>query len=51
MILRTLYRRLPGPPGARVAVLSVAAVVLFAVVIWSYEVLGDLLDTGGAVGE
>ena len=50
-MLQTLYRRLPGPPGARIAMMSVAAVVLLLVVIWSYEVLGDLLDTGGAVGE
>jgi hypothetical protein len=50
-MLRTLYLRLPGPPAARIALLSLAALMLFAAVIWSYEVLGDLLDTGGAVGE
>ena len=50
-MLRTLYRRLPGPAGARIALMSVAALVLLTAVIWSYEVLGDLLDTGGAVGE
>jgi hypothetical protein len=50
-MLRALYRRLPGPPGIRVALMSVAAVILLGAVIWSYEVLGDLLDTGGAVGE
>ncbi len=50
-MLHTIYRRLPGPPGARIVLMAVAALVLLAVVIWSYEVLGDLLDTGGAVGE
>lgn len=50
-MLRTLYRRLPGPPGARIVVMSIGALVLLGAVIWSYEVLGDLLDTGGAVGE
>lgn len=50
-MIKTLYFRLPGPPAARLAVMTVAALVFLAVIIWSYEVLGDLLDTGGAVRE
>jgi len=50
-MIRTLYRRLPGPPAVRIALLSLAALVVLVAVIWSYEVLGDLLDTGGTVGQ
>lgn len=50
-MLSTLYQRLPGPKAARITVLVVVAVVLFTLVIWSYEILGDLLDSGGTVGE
>ena len=50
-MIRTMYLRLPGPPAVRIAAMTVAALVLFAAIIWSYEILGDLLDTGGAVGE
>ena len=50
-MIRTLYRRLPGPPTVRIALLSLAALVVLVAVIWSYEVLGDLLDTGGTVGQ
>lgn len=45
-----LYERLPGNRPARIAVLAVAGLLLLAAVIWSYEVLGDLLDSGGTVG-
>ncbi|MBT8166656.1 MAG: hypothetical protein HKO63_03570 [Acidimicrobiia bacterium] len=50
-MLTALYHRLPGPKAARVTILVVAAVVVFVLVIWSYEILGDLLDSGGTVGE
>ncbi len=50
-MIKSLYHWLPGPRAARLAVLSVVAVVLFVAVIWSYEVLGDLLDSGGTVGQ
>ena len=50
-MIRTLYHRLPGPPAVRVAALSLVALVVLVAVIWSYELLGDLLDTGGTVGE
>jgi hypothetical protein len=50
-MIRTLYLRLPGPPAARVAALTLMALVVLVAVIWSYEILGDLLDTGGTVGE
>jgi hypothetical protein len=33
------------------ATMTLAFLVLLVVVIWSYEVLGDLLDSGGALGE
>ena len=50
-MLSTLYHRLPGPKAARIAMFVAAAVVILAAVIWSYEILGDLLDSGGTVGE
>jgi hypothetical protein len=50
-MIRTIYYRLPGPPAARLAALSLAALVILVLVIWSYEVLGDFLDSGGSVGE
>lgn len=50
-MIRNLYRWMPGPPAARIAVLSIAALVVLVLVIWSYEVLGDFLDSGGTVGE
>lgn len=49
--MRWLYGVLPGPKAARIAVMTVMAVIILTVVLWSYEVLGDLLDTGGRVGE
>lgn len=49
--MRWLYGVLPGPKAARIAVMSVLAMIILVVVIWSYEVLGDVLDTGGRVGE
>ncbi len=49
--MRSIYYRLPGPPAARLATLAVAVLLILVLVIWSYEVLGDLLDSGGAVGE
>jgi hypothetical protein len=50
-MLSTLYHRLPGPKAARITMLAAMAVVLLTLVIWSYEILGDLLDSGGTVGE
>jgi hypothetical protein len=50
-MLNALYHRLPGPKAARITVLVAAALIVFVLVIWSYEILGDLLDTGGRVGE
>ncbi len=50
-MMKSLYHWLPGPPAARIAALSIVALALFVVVIWSYEVLGDFLDSGGTVGE
>ncbi|MBT8202816.1 MAG: hypothetical protein HKN74_03930 [Acidimicrobiia bacterium] len=50
-MLKRAFLRIPGPPAVRVAVAVVVAFALFSVVIWSYEVLGDLLDSGGAVGQ
>jgi hypothetical protein len=50
-MIRALYQWMPGPPAARIAMLSIMAVVILALVIWSYEVLGDFLDSGGTVGE
>jgi hypothetical protein len=50
-MIRNLYLRLPGPPSLRMATMTLAFLVLLVVVIWSYEVLGDLLDSGGALGE
>ena len=50
-MIKALYHRLPGPSLARAAIMLVTVLVLLVLVIWSYELLGDLLDTGGAVGE
>jgi len=50
-MLSAIYHRLPGPKAARIAVLAVVAVLILVLVIWSYEILGDLLDSGGTVGE
>lgn len=50
-MIKNLYHWLPGPPAARIVILSLAALVILVAVIWSYEVLGDLLDSGGTVGE
>jgi hypothetical protein len=48
-MIRSVYRRLPGPAPVRISLMTLAAIVLLVVVIWSYEILGDLLDTGGAI--
>jgi len=50
-MLNTIYHRLPGPKAARVSVLVVVGLLILVLVIWSYEVLGDVLDSGGTVGE
>ena len=49
-MIRWLYRRLPGPKAARIAVMTVIALIVLTLVIWSYELLGDFVDTGGRVG-
>lgn len=48
-MIRTIYNRLPGPAAVRVLVMTVVVLALLVVVIWSYEILGDLLDTGGTI--
>ena len=48
--MRWLYRVLPGPKAARIAIMTVLALIVLTVVIWSYAILGDLIDTGGRVG-
>lgn len=50
-MIKSIYHWLPGPAAARIAMLSVAALVLLVAVIWSYEFLGDFLDSGGTVSE
>ena len=50
-MIKSLYQWMPGPPAARIAVLSIVALFILVLVLWSYEVLGDLLDSGGTVGE
>lgn len=50
-MIRAIYRRLPGSSAARITLMIVVAFVLLALVIWSYELLGDVLDSGGTVGE
>ncbi len=50
-MIKSLYQWMPGPPAARIGLLSVAALVLLVLVIWSYEILGDFLDSGGTVGQ
>jgi hypothetical protein len=45
-----LYDRLPGNRTMKIAIATVLVLVVLAAVIWSYEVLGDLLDSGGTVG-
>lgn len=50
-MLSSIYHRLPGPRAARLAVLVAVAVLILVLVIWSYEILGDILDSGGTVGE
>ena len=51
MMLTTIYRRLPGPAPIRIAGMVIAALIILTLVIWSYELLGDVLDSGGTVGE
>ena len=31
--------------------ITLASLVLLSGVIWSYEILGDMLDSGGALGQ
>jgi len=50
-MIKSLYQWMPGPPAARIAALSIVTFILLVLVIWSYEVLGDFLDSGGTVGE
>ena len=50
-MIKALYRNLPGPSAARVGVMILMTLILLVLVIWSYELLGDVLDTGGTVGE
>ncbi|MGI9648558.1 MAG: hypothetical protein ACR2OI_08570 [Acidimicrobiia bacterium] len=50
-MIRNLYLRLPGPRPVRLATMTLASLVLLTAVIWSYEILGDMLDSGGALGE
>ena len=49
-MIKALYRHLPGPFAARVTTMIVMALIFLVLVIWSYELLGDVLDTGGRVG-
>ncbi len=44
-----LFERLPGNRPTRIAIMAVLVLVVLTVVIWSYELLGDLLDSGGTV--
>ncbi len=45
-----LFERLPGSRPVRIAIMSILVLMLLTAVIWSYELLGDLLDSGGTVG-
>ena len=46
-----LYDVLPGPKAARIAFMVVLALIILVLVVWSYELLGDFVDSGGRVGE
>ena len=46
-MIKSLYRLLPGPSGVRVTVMVAMVAALLVLVIWSYELLGDVLDTEG----
>ncbi len=50
-MIKAVYRALPGPSAVRIAIMVLAALVFLALVIWSYELLGDVLDTGGTIDE
>jgi len=51
MMIQTIFRRLPGPAPVRIAAMVLVALAILILVIWSYELLGDILDSGGTVGE
>lgn len=44
-----LFERLPGNRPIRIAIMTILILVVLTGVIWSYELLGDLLDSGGTV--
>ncbi len=50
MMIGTIYRRLPGHAPLRVTAMVLVVLVILVLVLWSYELLGDLLDSGGTVG-
>ena len=49
--MRRLYERLPGPPAARVALMVAVIAVALVALGFIFEWAGDLLDSGGVIGD
>lgn len=50
-MIRRLYELLPGPPAVRVALLVLIGVAALIALGFVFEWAGDLLDSGGVIGE
>lgn len=50
-MIKRIYSLLPGPPVVRVAVLVVMAAIALVALGFLFEWAGDLLDSGGVIGE
>lgn len=49
--MRRLYELLPGPPAARVALIVIIIAVALVALGFIFELAGDLLDSGGVIGD
>lgn len=50
-MIKKIYSLLPGPPALRVIELIVMAAVALIALGFLFEWAGDLLDSGGVIGE
>ncbi len=49
--MRRFYGMLPGPPAVKVLTMILVVVIALVVLVFLFEWAGDLLDSGGVIGE